>query len=218
MCSSAWWRPRAAVLLALLNILLTVSCSAAGTPTNRTIDDEEGDSVSSLKPEYLPSGAWSQGATCSGCLARLDPSQTFDGTWHDSTFTPGIQTAPTITLRFNGTAVYVYNVLANSVPFADTLTNLTFILDGATVGTFVHPPTTSTLPEYNVLVFMDQSLKNIEHELVIQATGSTKAALTLFDRVVYTFVEDSLATTSSFATITVSNNGVSIVCAQAMRS
>ena len=209
MHSPTSWRLRATFPLALLNILLTALPSVAGPPTNRTIDDEKGDSVSGLKPEYSPPGSWQQGSTCTACFVHLDPSQAFDSSWHDSTFHPNTQVPPTITLRFNGTAVYVYNALANSVPLADTLTNLTFTLDGATVGTFVHEPTSSTLFDYNILVFKDQSLKNMEHELVIQATGDTRAALTLFDYVVYTFVDDSLPTSSGLTSVPATGGEVS---------
>lgn len=54
-----------------------------------TIDDQNGDAVSGMGPSYSPAGAWEQGATCTGCLAKPDPSQAFDRTWHDATHTPG---------------------------------------------------------------------------------------------------------------------------------
>ncbi len=102
-------------------------------------------------------------------------------------------------MRFNGTAVYVYNVLANQVPFADTLTNLTFALDGHQVGTFVHEPTSSAFFDYNIPVHTSESLDDMEHTLVIQAVGDTTPSLILFDYVVYTFTEEE--STSSSATI-----------------
>ena len=34
---------------------------------------------------FLPNDGWTQGSTCTGCAVHADPSQTFDGTWHDTT-------------------------------------------------------------------------------------------------------------------------------------
>ncbi|KAI0800516.1 hypothetical protein C8Q74DRAFT_421266 [Fomes fomentarius] len=123
---------RRRISLATILFFLT-GCHALSM--NRTIDDEYGDSVTGLVPQYSPPGAWHQGSTCGGCFVHLDPSQVLNGTWHDATHNAGQPEPRSITMRFNGTAVYVYNVLANQVSFADTLTNLTFALDGHQVGT-----------------------------------------------------------------------------------
>ena len=170
---------------------------ARSLSTNRTIDDEQGDSVTGLVPEYSPPGAWHQGSTCTACFVHLDTSQVLDGTWHDTTHHPGDPEPRSITMRFNGTAVYVYNALANTVTGADTATNLTFSIDGARVGTFFHAPSTSTDFEYNEPVHVSTNLQDQEHTLIIQAVGDVSPSLILFDYVVYTFTDQPPITTSS---------------------
>ncbi len=200
------------LLVALLPYLLLISCLATATLTNRTIDDEEGDSVSGLLPEFSPPGAWHQGSTCTTCLVHLDSSQTFDGTWHDTTYQPDDPEPRTITMRFNGTAVYVYNALANKVTNADTGTYLTFVLDGSLVGLYQHTPTDTTLFDYNIPVYTNRSLQNEEHQLVIQASGAMQSpSLILFDYVVYTFDNTSKAAATSTKSLNVSVWTVSVV-------
>ena len=170
-------------------LLLLFAAYTHARSTNRTIDDEYGDSVTGLAPEYSPPGAWHQGSTCQACFVQLDGSQVLEGSWHDTTHHGGDPEPRSITMRFNGTAVYVYGVLANNVPFTDTLTNLTFAIDGAQVGTFVHEPTNSTLFDYNVPVYVNPELENLEHTLEIQAVGDSTPSLILFDYVVYTYTD-----------------------------
>ncbi|PIL31270.1 hypothetical protein GSI_05968 [Ganoderma sinense ZZ0214-1] len=183
----------------ILSSFLFLSHLATATRTNRTIDDEKGDSVSGLLPEFSPPGAWHQGSTCgTACLVHLDPSQTLDGTWHDATYEPNDPEPRSITMRFNGTAVYVYNVLANTVAYADTGTNITFALDGSPVGHYRHIPRNTTLFDYNVPVYSNGTLQNTEHQLVIQAAGAMQSpSLILFDYVVYTFDDTPTATATT---------------------
>ncbi|KAH9897633.1 hypothetical protein C8Q73DRAFT_681944 [Cubamyces lactineus] len=173
-----------------LLFFLALCRAVTSLATNRTIDDEKGDSVTGLVPSYSPVGSWSQGSTCSGCYIHLDTSQVFDGTWHDSTHTPGDPEPRVITAQFTGTAVYVYNALANTVPWTTTLTNLTFTLDGASAGQYVHIPTDSTDFQYDVPVFVKENLANTDHTITIEATGDTNSSLVLFDYIVYTFEDD----------------------------
>ncbi|CDO74422.1 hypothetical protein BN946_scf184867.g20 [Trametes cinnabarina] len=172
---------------------------------NRTIDDQNGDSVTGVVPSYSPAGDWSQGSTCSGCFIHLDTSQTFQGTWHDTTHTPGDSDPRVITAQFTGTAVYVYNVLANTVPWTTTFTSITFTLDGKNVGQFVHVPTDSTDFQYNVPVFASDNLPNTDHTIVIEANGATNSSLVLFDYIVYTFEDDPTTTSSQPAVISSSS-------------
>ncbi|KAM5539941.1 hypothetical protein V8D89_006444 [Ganoderma adspersum] len=172
----------------LFLFLLAVFRFTTATPTNRTIDDQTGDSVSGLLPQYSPSNAWHQGSTCTTCRIHLDPSQTFKGTWHDST---GSSEEPRIiTMRFNGTAVYVYNALANTVASTDTTTNITFTLDDLDHH-YAHKPTNGTAFDYKIPVYTKENLANKEHILVIQANS-----LVLFDYAVYTF-DDTLTSTAT---------------------
>ncbi|TBU52509.1 hypothetical protein BD310DRAFT_228957 [Dichomitus squalens] len=178
-------------------VFLTVNVSTA-ILVNRTIDDQAGDAVTGLVPQYSPASAWSQGSTCPTCLAKLDPSQTFDSTWHDGLCDLDGTGPCTATIQFTGTAVYVYNVLANRVSdTASPPTNLTFWLDGTQVGTFVHTSTTSTAFNYNALTFSSTALENVAHTLVMRSTTDLPSMI-LFDYVVYTTDDDSVSDSASF--------------------
>ncbi|KAH8116545.1 hypothetical protein DFH11DRAFT_1506467 [Phellopilus nigrolimitatus] len=169
-------------------ILSAFSGSTVGILVNVTIDDENGDSVTGAKPTYSGVGldGWAQGAGCHGCMAKLDPSQAFDGTWHDSTWHPGDADEKTIEMSFSGTAVYAFFLLANNVSYVTTLTSLSFSVDGNEAGTFVHQPTSSLDFQYNVPGFSKTDLANAPHTLTIQTAGND-ATLILFDYVVYTY-------------------------------
>ncbi|THH14621.1 hypothetical protein EW146_g5741 [Bondarzewia mesenterica] len=168
---------------------------------NRTIDDQYGDEKTGLLPSYSPVAGWSQGANCAGCLAQPLASNAYRNTWHDSTHTPGDAEARTIVMSFNGTAVYTYCILANNVPYATTLTNLSFNVDGSDVGTFVHVPTNSTDYIYDFPVYVNENLSSALHQLIISATGDTKSSLVLFDYMVYTTDVDFVPSLSSISSI-----------------
>ncbi|KAI0754139.1 hypothetical protein C8Q80DRAFT_1067193, partial [Daedaleopsis nitida] len=155
---------------------------------NRTIDNFYGDSDTGLVPEYLP-GPWSEGDTCPGCRAQPDPSKAFRGTWSDTTHHGGDPEteARIIKISFTGTAVYAYNIIANYIEWIDTLTNLSFILDGEdTHRPYVHSPTSSTDYEYDVNIFTQENLENTDHVLEIHGVGDTTPSLVLFDYAIYT--------------------------------
>ncbi|KAL5493061.1 hypothetical protein ACEPAI_4509 [Sanghuangporus weigelae] len=161
---------------------------------NVSVDDA---AASGVIPQYLPpSGAWKQGADCPDCFAQPDPSQIFNGTWHDATFTPTDGSARAVEFTFNGTALYVFFILANTVPFTDTVTNMNFILDEETVGSFVHQPTNSSDFEYNVPVYVNDSLSFGQHHMRMEAVGN-HSALILFDYFIYTSDVDEASSTSS---------------------
>ncbi|KZP17991.1 hypothetical protein FIBSPDRAFT_746234 [Athelia psychrophila] len=171
---------------------------SAATPSNRTVDDQNGDSVTGRMPVYSQSttvlSGWSQGTNCSGCSVHLDPSLVFDGTWHDATYIPTEEEPISITIAFNGTAVYAYCVLANTVGTETHETDLIFLMDGALVGNYTHLPTTSLDFIYNVPVYVNTSLSNQQHILTIEATGANHT-LILFDYVEYTCALVSLSNT-----------------------
>jgi hypothetical protein len=83
-------------------LLLALLRGVFPTISNVTVDDEYGDEVTGAKPSYSPSEGWSQGANCTGCLAKPDPSQAFSGTWHDGTATPGDPEGRVVNYTFNG--------------------------------------------------------------------------------------------------------------------
>ncbi|KAI0756231.1 hypothetical protein C8Q80DRAFT_1115816 [Daedaleopsis nitida] len=181
--------------LCAVAILFAVSGALAG-PINRTIDDQFGDSVTGVLPQYL--GAWNR-VPCSVCRAKPDPSKVYRGTWHDTTSHYTENNPSSVSLQFTGTAVYVYNIMANIVPKATTFTGLRFTLDGAAVGSFTHIPTETTEYQYNVLVYMNNSLKNMEHTLQMwtEAGPEQDASLSLFDYAVYTSLDSNSSDNSS---------------------
>jgi hypothetical protein len=76
------------MLLAGVSFLLSLPFVLASL-VNVTIDDKFGDPQTGTQIVYLPPGTWNNGTnSCSGCITHLDPSQLYNGTWHDSTFDP----------------------------------------------------------------------------------------------------------------------------------
>lgn len=177
--------------------LLLQATTAGSTLVNRTIDDQGGDNVTGALPTYLPS-PWNEGQTCFGCHLHpgiIEPSQAFNRTWSDTTYRPG-SPAQVVQVGFTGSAVYVYNIVVDSiVADTDTLVNLTFFLDDEVVGAYNHEPISdppgSSTPQvsYHVLVYSNSSLPHAEHALQMVSSG-IKAANVLFDYVVYTTEDD----------------------------
>ena len=74
---------------------------------NTTVDDDGLDPKTGSRITYIitPSGRWSNGQTCTGCEARPNASQTYNGTWHDCTYDPSVlsrATPQTFTFEFTG--------------------------------------------------------------------------------------------------------------------
>ncbi|KAH9897632.1 hypothetical protein C8Q73DRAFT_605245, partial [Cubamyces lactineus] len=177
----------------LLILLLATALTALTKLVNRTIDDEYGDIYTGLMPEYEPVIEWAQGATCTGCgihsttspLGVVDVHRVHNGTWHDSTYHNG-EPITNITVKFTGHAVYVFNMIANTVPSTSTLTVLDFVLDGVYVDKFTHIPDSSADVLYDVPVYVNSTLMHGPHTLVIAAASDSFVSLTLFDYIVYT--------------------------------
>ncbi|KAI0717131.1 hypothetical protein C8Q76DRAFT_566063, partial [Earliella scabrosa] len=123
---------------------------------------------------------WVRGELCGGCAAQPDPSLAREGTWTDTTHTPGAE-PQIVSTRFTGTAVSVYCILGD---YKQPMTNLSFVLDGAAVA-YLYTPTTSTEYQYNVRVYNKQALENKEHTLEIHVVGDAKPSLLLLDYLVY---------------------------------
>ena len=87
-------------------ILLTTSGLSLGAHINVTIGDKYGDSMTGAVPIYNQNSGfgWIQGADCNGCsgAAKPDPSQAFNGTWHDATWEPKDGSPRTIQVSFEG--------------------------------------------------------------------------------------------------------------------
>ncbi|TFK89883.1 hypothetical protein K466DRAFT_7269 [Polyporus arcularius HHB13444] len=169
--------------------------------TNRTIDDAD------PQITYFPDNQWSQGSTCTGCLVKLDPLQTFDGTWHDTSHHTTDSNPRFLQVRFTGTAVYLVNILANAVSGASTTSSLQFTLDGAEDGTFLHSPSDSPDPIFNVVVYARDGLDNTEHTLKMQA-ADTPDSVILFDFILYTVPDEPGSTDPAPSTTTITSTSL----------
>ncbi|KAJ3788331.1 hypothetical protein GGU10DRAFT_262979 [Lentinula aff. detonsa] len=161
---------------------------------NVTVDDNDHSIL------YSPAGAWnarSAALSCSACTAQPDPTKMVSGTWHDSTFYPidgGTHDIPNTplfaNLTFNGSAVYVFCALAESVKSPDGNSDMAFYVDGQLMGSFVKPALgINNTYEYQFPVFSANSLAPGEHTLVLQ-NGHVNGtqSLVLLDYIVYTYV------------------------------
>jgi len=172
---------------------------------NVTIDDKFDDPQTGIQLVYLPPGAWNNGTkSCSGCIAHVDPSQLYNGTWHESTFNPQpsnngskssqIQTA---SVAFNGSALYVYCAIAHS---SDGYSDMTFFIDGELVGSFSQPPSTGSQPDYqyHVPVYVNHSMPAALHTFALQNghIGGQKS-LVLLDSIIYTYDNGKQESTSA---------------------
>ncbi|KAI0673886.1 hypothetical protein C8Q78DRAFT_658019 [Trametes maxima] len=199
---------------------------ALAISVNHTIDDQTGDSVTGALPDYEPPNVednWFQGNLCVHCNMLpnkvIDVSKTFNGTWHDTTYHPGTLER-SVAASFTGTAVYVFFIVPNTVPFTTTLTNLSFSLDDASAGQpFIHIPDSSSDISYQVPVFTATNLANTKHTVKV-STGGPNATLMLFDYMIYTAEEPdppSVIGTSSSATST-STSSTRIVTSSSISS
>ncbi|TDL24130.1 hypothetical protein BD410DRAFT_719758 [Rickenella mellea] len=156
------------------------------TPRNHTIDDTIGDDITGDVPTYTPSSVWNAGQDCPSCSVQPDQSLAFDQTWHAATYGPSDNTPRSIDFSFNGTAIYVFGIIANKVSGATTLTNITVVLDGKRVGSFVHTPDNTNTLKYNVLLYGSPSIPRNNHHVTLQLNGATSTSLLLFDYAIYT--------------------------------
>ncbi len=78
---------RAVAVVIFMGLTFT---AASPSSSNITIDDSSPDPLTGALIDYGPPGTtWNIGQNCPTCFAQPDPSQPFDGTWHDGTFLPG---------------------------------------------------------------------------------------------------------------------------------
>lgn len=178
---------------------------------NITVDDDGQDPNTGRSIQYAPPMAWATGQNCSSCLAKPDPSQAHNGTWHDGTYRPNPESSSdengvlTATFQFSGTALYVFCILAHAgSPLAST-SDMTFTLDGNIVGTFFQLPTGSSNFDFNVPVYVNSSIPDGLHTFTLtNGRDNGVTSLTLFDYYIYT------QNTSSAAGPGSSSNGTSI--------
>jgi len=160
---------------------------------------------------YAPAESWNDGGSWGRCNARPDASQAYMESWHDGTYNPlnGSSSTPGTILSASipftgkciyfcfvasiltfldvpqGTAVYVYCIIANSFSSPNGNSDMTFLMDGKPVGSFARTPTGGQTYDYNVLVYQNTSLPSGAHTLSIESGHGGKIALTMLDRVVY---------------------------------
>ncbi|KAI0354715.1 hypothetical protein OH77DRAFT_483637 [Trametes cingulata] len=168
---------------------------------------------------YSPSNQWSQGSQCSGCRIHPDPAQTFEGTWHDSTYDPSVDTdLRTITFSFTGISVKVFNILPPIVPGAPTSNvDLTFELDGSPLDTFTYTPSEDSQFAYNQVVFSSGILANDSHTLVVRTTSGVTSVV-LFDYIVYTVPDPPLSSAGPPSIKTTTQGAISSSSTSSMTS
>ncbi|KAF5356599.1 hypothetical protein D9758_008208 [Tetrapyrgos nigripes] len=186
-----FWTLFVSIGLAFIDLPFVVEAKQA----NYTIDDTLGDSHTGMQVQYSPSfghpnsntTVWKNQANCttSGCRI-LPPCQQHDNssqcTW--SSVAPSNGTLATASFQFNGTAVYIYSILANihaSGIRSDTTCD--FFLDGEQVGHYEHVANASGVFQYNSLVYSNTSIPFELHQFSIHVSYPFYA---IFDYAVYT--------------------------------
>ncbi|KLO13108.1 hypothetical protein SCHPADRAFT_890293 [Schizopora paradoxa] len=201
------------------SVIYSAVAMASFVATNVSVDDNSPDPLTGAQFVYGPNNpnvTWNIGQDCTNCIARPDPSQMFDGTWHDGSFflgKPILSTSISFIVRQKltvedssvGTAVYVMAAYISTAPITHIASQstvlLTFQINGTTVGIFNR---TSAIGlevnfEYDFPVFSKDNLPLGRHELTILNGGGPTSTLFLFDRIIYTpsiIVSDVLQQTS----------------------
>lgn len=85
-----------------------------------------------------------------------------------------------------GSAVYVYCIISHSETDPDGNTDLTFLIDGQSVGTYQQEPSGSNTFSYNVPVFVSTGLDQGQHNITIVNGYNDTKALLMLDRLEYT--------------------------------
>ncbi|KAI0358957.1 hypothetical protein OH77DRAFT_1396261 [Trametes cingulata] len=187
--SFKFWSFLFAILFCVSSLL---SLASAGR-VNVTIDDTLGDELTGQLISYTPQGAWKLGQSCTDCTAHPDASRAHKGSWHDGTFrNPQLSTLTpelTATVSFDGVAVYVYGITTGTSSSLDSSALLSFFIDDALVGHYVHAPNGDSAYQYDVPLFVSGPLPAGQHVLkIVNGASSVKKSLVLLDYVVYTCV------------------------------
>ncbi|KAJ7923538.1 hypothetical protein B0H13DRAFT_1980154 [Mycena leptocephala] len=198
---------RLALLITLIQITLSI-----GTTFERTIDDTFGDSESGLLPIYTPAKNFSPNSNCTSCVLRPDPASAFKGTWHDGSQLSG-GPAVSVTLSFNGTAITVFCILANTASEGLTTSDFAITLDGTAQKPFTHRPDNTSDFKYHSTVFNVDGLNRGVHHVVI-TTDNAAGSLFMFDYASYTF-DDGVSPSPSVTTVSITNTVVSTSTAPA---
>ena len=111
------------LILRHLFTLLISALAATGALVNITVDDSGLNQLTELPFSYSPTADWNFGPNCTECVAHLDRSQLYKGTWHDATYdgSQGPRTElQSATLDFNGNVPgsVTANLMSDMVPQA----------------------------------------------------------------------------------------------------
>ncbi|TFY70098.1 hypothetical protein EVJ58_g36 [Rhodofomes roseus] len=150
---------------------------------NVTVDDTNGDvATGAYFAYYSPEGSWSDEANCTEAdMGTACPSAeyAYDGTWHATG--PGVSSAE---ISFTGSGFYVYCIINSNKS-----TDLTFMIDGETEGTYQQGTDTSESASisYDVLVYANDSLPWGTHTFTLVSGANTQGeSLAILDYITYT--------------------------------
>jgi hypothetical protein len=87
-----------------------------------------------------------------------------------------------------GSAIYVYCILTGSSISPDGNSDMSFAIDGETVGTFQQTPSGDGTYLYDQLVYSKSDLLSGEHNFTLTTGSNNTKALVILDRLVYTYV------------------------------
>ncbi|KAJ2933747.1 hypothetical protein H1R20_g3392, partial [Candolleomyces eurysporus] len=177
--------------------VLSLPCLALAAIFNRTIDDAAGDPVTGRKPTFSPRMAagyqvW-QNQACTDCAIRPDLGHAFGNSYTETTYNPRMERI-SISIPFEGTAIYIFFILANGVsnPDVTTLTECKFALDSEPPVRYQHTPNPATSElSYNQLVYNRTNLPQREHVLNIIAEGYAYPVYINFDYAIYSYDDGS---------------------------
>ncbi|KXN91404.1 hypothetical protein AN958_00666 [Leucoagaricus sp. SymC.cos] len=210
-------------LLSTFLIFLLLLSSVSAQPRNVTIDDQKGDEVTGLRPNYEPPFAWAT-ESCVGCKIRPDFGQLWDQTAMQATFMPDNPnvTSNTIDFNFTGTAIYIFFTLFENEGVGVTVnTECNFTIDGGPPAFFNHSgdPTkpVGSGRQYGVPVFNQTGLEQEQHHIQIKMSDVNYHVFLSFDRAIYTTDSDPVSSGTSSppsiqgATVSSSNMSSNIV-------
>ncbi|KAH9922999.1 hypothetical protein B0H21DRAFT_701362 [Amylocystis lapponica] len=181
--------PSLLTIVTLFTFLSIHSFFATASLQNVTVDDTYGDPLTGEMFVYAPTAEWSIGQDCSSCTAHVDANDAYNGTWHDNSAFEATNNHPSnASISFNGTAVYVYCILASDGNSNRLWSSeLAFLIDGKQVGTYSWTSTGPAAFQYDVPVYTNNTLTSGLHTFtLINGATSGVASLVLFDYLVYT--------------------------------
>jgi len=185
------------IIITLVLSALDHCSSSTALLVNTTIDDDGVDPNTGLGITYSPASLWERGQVCTTCNARPDPSVALLGTWHDSTYHIG-QPVISASAQFQGSALYVYCILAPITPNTETDSYMSMFIDHELVGMFIQSPAQVTIYT-STLVYQNTSIPSGSHFFELQ-NGNTKSttvgSLMLFDYLVYSHDDNETSSTT----------------------